>query len=228
MTTRRALLIASPMLLAIVVLVGSELLLPGMAEDRLRTDLGKSGTVQNVQVSATPALKLLFGKADRVTVRMAEVRAAGTRTLADLLEDTRPAERVDATVGAATVGPLRLRDITLRKRDGQLEGVATVTEDDLAALPANVQVKPVEATPEGGLVFEVTAGLFGVQASARANLSVVAGDLIVKPEADIPLLGDIATLSIFSDNRVIVESVGATEREGGFTMSAKARLAPER
>ena len=71
--------------LAVAVLVGGQLVLPRLAERRITSDLSHSGQVRHVSVEATPAIKLLFGHADRVEVEMSEVRAGTTGRLVDLL-----------------------------------------------------------------------------------------------------------------------------------------------
>ena len=59
----------------LLVLVLAQLLLPGIAAQRLRDDLQKSGTVLEVKVSAFPAIKLLWHQADSVVVRMGSYRS---------------------------------------------------------------------------------------------------------------------------------------------------------
>ena len=70
MRVRRAGRIAAWLAGAIVlVLVLAQLFLPGIAASRVRARVGKYGTVQSVSVKAWPAVKLLWGSADSVTVR---------------------------------------------------------------------------------------------------------------------------------------------------------------
>src|SRR5437667_5207130 len=130
-------IIAAAVVLAVLVLlaVAAQLLLPGIAENRIRDRLAHDGRVESVHVSAFPAIKLLWGKADRVTVRMANLRS-GVGKLGDLIGRTADAGRVDATTRELDVLTLRLRDARLRKRGNTLDGEATVTDADLgAALP---------------------------------------------------------------------------------------------
>ncbi|MFZ0377875.1 MAG: hypothetical protein WAL38_08625, partial [Solirubrobacteraceae bacterium] len=56
--------------LVLLVLVVAQLVLPGIAADRLRDQLARSGTVISVKVSAFPAIELLWGDADSVVVRL--------------------------------------------------------------------------------------------------------------------------------------------------------------
>ena len=65
--------------------VASQLLLPGLAERRLRSELGEVGTVERVDVSAFPAVKVLAGRADRIVV-LESGRIAEAGTHAKLLE----------------------------------------------------------------------------------------------------------------------------------------------
>ena len=82
--------------LAVAALVGGQLALPRIAERRITSDLAESGQVKRVEVEATPALKLLFKRADRVEVEMAEVRAGTTGRLVELLRRTRGTDDLDA------------------------------------------------------------------------------------------------------------------------------------
>lgn len=205
----------------VVVLAGSQLLLPGLAERRVRDDLRSAGQVKDVQVRAFPALKLLAGRADRVDVRIGESRA-GTGRLSDLIADAEGVGELDARIEVLRLGALVLRDVRLEKEGDRLDGRATLTRDALrAALPAGLGFKPV-AAGEGQLLFEATAGLFGVQARIRARLSAQNGALVIAPEG-IPF-GGLATLTVFSDPRIVMTSVGATEGPEGYALTTQGRL----
>jgi hypothetical protein len=205
--------------LAVVVgvLVGGQLVLPRMAERRITRDLAATGEVRRVSVEAHPAVKLLFQRADRVEVDMAEARA-GTGKLAKLLRRTSGARQLEARVGLVRVGPLQLRRVALHKDHDHLTGEATVTNGDLAAaLPRQLAVRPVE-DPAGELVLEAAAGPLAV----RARLTARDGALVVAPEG---LLGGLGTLTVFRDSRVKVTQVGSRPGSDGFTLTAAGRLA---
>jgi LmeA-like phospholipid-binding len=211
---------AVAVLVVLAGLVAGQLLLPGIAENRLRDRLARDGHVDSVHVSAFPAIKLLWGHADRVTVRMANVRT-GTGRLGHLLASTRDAGRVDATARELDVLSLRLRDAKLRRRDGRLEGEATVTDADLrAALPPGFDVRPV-ASGNGQLVLRGSVTLFGATVTANAVLLAQDGRLKIAP--DVPF-GGFAALTVFSDPRVHVDGVGARGVPGGFVVTARGRL----
>ena len=215
-------LIAAAIVLGVIVVlaVAAQLVLPGIAENRIRDRLAHDGRVEGVHVSAFPAVKLLWGKADRVTVRMANLRAAVGR-LGSLIGRTADAGRVDATTRELEVLTLRLRNARLSKRGHGLVGEATVTDADLrAALPPGFAVRPV-ASAGGQLVLRGTATLFGTTISANAVLHAQNGQLKIAP--DVPF-GGFAALTVFSDPHVHVEAVGARAAPGGFTLTARGRV----
>lgn len=197
-------------------LVGGQLVLPRLAERRITDDLAATGEVRRVSVEALPALKLLFRRADRVEIDMAEARA-GTGKLARLLRRTRGARELRARVDLVRVGPLQLRGVALRKDRERLRGEASVSEADLtAALPRQLAVRPVE-DPAGELVLEAVAGVF----TARARLTARDGALVIAPEG---LLGGLGALTLFRDSRVQVDEVGSRVGADGFTLTAAGRL----
>ena len=200
----------------VLLFLGSEFFLPRAAEERVRDELRGTAQVESVEVSAFPALKLLFDRADRVDVRVGEA-TAGTQRLAELIDSTRRTDVLRATIATLRLGPLLLRDLRLNKDGARLEGEAAVTEQDLAAaLPVAVGLRPVEAS-DGQLVLEASAaGL-----AARARLSAQDGALVIAPDG---LLGAFASLTVFDDPRVRVTGVGARGRADGFTVTATGGL----
>ena len=204
----------------ILLLVVAQLVLPGVAADRLRDRLSKSGTVISVEVHAFPAIKLLWNHADRVVVRMGRYQSV-TSTLAGLLSQTSTVGSLDASAQEFTSGLLTVRNAALRKRGNQLVGTALVTESDLRrAVPILQSVVPVQSS-DGRLTLRGTASLFGVTATVDATVSASDGKLIVAP--DVPF-GGFATLTAFSNPHVEVQSVGATPAPGGFRVTATGRL----
>ena len=204
----------------ILVLVVAQLVLPAIATDRLRDRLNKSGNVISVEVHAFPAIKLLWNHADRVVVRMGRYQS-GAGALGDLLSQTSDVGSVDASAQEFDSGLLTVRDAALRKRGNQLVGTALVTESDLRrSIPILQSVVPVESS-DGRLTLRGTASLFGVTATVDATVSASDGKLVVAP--DVPF-GGFATLTVFSNPHVEVQSVGATSAPGGFRVTATGRL----
>lgn len=206
--------------LVLLVLVVAQLLLPGIAAQELRNDLEQSGTVLEVKVTAFPAIKLLWHKADTVVVRMGRYRS-GASQLGDTLGRAFDAGSLDASAQELEVGPLTLRSATLRKRGSELTGAATVTQADLrSAVFFLDNVEPV-ASENGRLTLRGTASFLGLTATVDATVAAQNGALVVAP--DVPF-GGITTLTLFNNEHVQVQSVSAANVPGGFRVSAEGKV----
>jgi hypothetical protein len=241
--SRRPVLLASAGVvvgLLVLALVAAQLVLPGIAANRLRDSLHAHGAVQFVSVDALPAVTLLWHHADKVTVRMSDYsdssgaagaasdngaasQSSGPRKLADFLASTSATDSLDARVGRLRVGHLALQSVVLTKRGNELAASAYVSYDAIrAALPSYIDIRSF-AAGGGELVFTGAAGLLGVRANVRLRLRVDKGALVVQPDLG-AFLPSALTLTVFKDPRVVVESVAAQPATGGFNVSARARL----
>jgi hypothetical protein len=206
--------------LVVVLLVVAQLVLPGIAAQRLRDRLGRSGRVLEVQVSAFPAIELLWHHADSVLVRMASYRAAPS-DLPGTLDQTGVVGSLRVSAQIFQDGLLTLHDASLIKQGNQLAGSATVNESDLrVAAPFLQSVTPV-ASSDGRLTLRGTATLLGLSATVDATVSAQNGKLVVAP--DVPF-GGLATITLFSDPRIRVQGVSATPVPGGFAVRGSAVL----
>ncbi len=204
----------------VVVLGVAQLVLPGIAAQRLRDQLGRNGQVRSVHVHAFPAIQLLWHRADRVEISLGDYRLASAG-LAAKLGQTADVGSLTASATRFQTGLLTLRDATLITRGSELSATATVTEADLrSALPILDSVTPV-ASGGGRLTLRGTASLFGVSAAVDVTVSPQSGNLVVVP--NLPL-GGLATTTIFSDPHISVQSVAATPIPGGFSVRGTARL----
>jgi LmeA-like phospholipid-binding len=216
----KRLAVLATVLVVLIVLVVAQLVLPGIAAERLRDRLSSSGTVTSVKISAFPAIELLWHHADRVVVRMADYRAA-VSALGSTLAGAVDAGSVDASATQLDVGLLTLRDASLTKRGDQLTGSARVTQSDLrAAVPFIDDVRPL-ASGGGQLTLQGTATLFGVSATVAATVAAQGGSVIVQP--DVPL-GGLATVTVFSNPHLAVEDIAASAAPGGFSLRARGQL----
>ncbi len=204
-------------LAVIIVLLGiGQLVLPGIAADNLRDRLSKSGRVLDVEVSAFPAIELLWHQADKVVVRMSSYHS-NPGHLNSLLDEASDAGTIDASAKQLNAGFVTLQDATLKKAGNELTGAATVSAAALrSAIPGVQGLQPV-ASGNGQLTFQGT--VFGV--TADATLSAQDGKLVVQP--DLPLLS-VLTLTVFNDPHVYIEGVAASDSPAGFALSAHARL----
>jgi LmeA-like phospholipid-binding len=199
-----------------LVLVVAQLVLPGIAAQRLRDRLSRSGRVLEVKVDAFPAIELLWHQADRVVVRMARYRSTPGH-LGSSLAETADTGSLHASVQHLQTGLLTLSNATLTKRGNELVGSATVSEADLrSAIPFIQGVTPV-ASGDGKLVLRGTA--FGL--TADATLMAVNGKLVVQP--NVPIL-NFFTVTVFSDPHVAVQGVAARRTPDGFVLSGRGTL----
>jgi hypothetical protein len=204
--------------LVVVLLVVAQLVLPGIAAQRLRDRLARSGRVVSVHVSAFPAVELLWHQADEVDVHLGSYRAHTPTGLGRALGQTSQAGTVNATIDQLGTGLVTLRNVSLHKRGNALTGRATLTDADLrAALPAGLDVQPVAS---GAGKLELRGSALGV--TIYATLSAHNGALEIAP--DVPLIGGLFTLAVFNDPHIDVQGVGASSVPGGFAVSASARL----
>jgi hypothetical protein len=202
----------------LLVLVVAQLVLPGIAANRIRDQLSRAGTVLSVQVSAFPAIKLLWHRADSVTVRMRSY-TAGASDIGGALAGAADVGTLDASAQEVHSGAITLRDAVLHKQGNEMTASAQVMQADLrSAVPFLDNVTPV-ASSGGQLILRGTASLLGLTATVDAVVSARGGTLVVAP--DVPF-GGIATITLFDDPHLRVQTIDAVDVPGGFELSARA------
>ena len=207
-------------------LVVAQLLLPRIAERKLRSDLQRHGGNVKVDVAAFPAIKLLWHKADRVTVDVGDYRPGPPRSgssLADDLAKTKDAGKLDVHIGVLNDRLLRMHDVTLRKRGDTLVGEVRLQRSDVnAALPPQLHLSGHATAGQGIAVAGVTS-VFGRRVSAKARILVDSrGRIVLKPSGS--LLASLVTVPLFSDDRIAVDAIDARQAAGGFTVTARGHL----
>ncbi len=194
----------------ILLVVLAQVLLPRIAASRVRDKVDAYGQVRSVHVSAFPALELLWGHADSVSVS-ADKLAVTPEQVASLLWQARSLGALDVAADATVLraglipGGLEVGSVRLRKRGSSLSASATLTPAQLAAaLPAGVSAEPIASNAEG-VEARASGGLFGFQASLNVLVQAVEGQLVAEPRG-VPL-GGLATVTLFSDPHVKVLGV---------------------
>jgi hypothetical protein len=222
---RRALLAAAGIL--VVVLVAAQLLLPGVAEDRVRSDLNEQGTDAEVEIKALPAVKLLWGHADDVTIEVANLRTDEDGgddgdSLSDLLAQTSRTKELDVHVNVLEDKLLRVEDVRLTKDGDALTAVVKLRKSDVdEALPAELEL--TDRQVPNGLAVAGTTDVFGETIEAEANIYADDdGSLVLEPSDD--LLGDLVSVPIFEDDRVAVDSISARMGGDGYVVTARGHL----
>ena len=207
----------------LLLLVLAQIILPRIAASRISSRVGRYGSVKSVSVSAWPAIELLWGHVDSVTVH-AGALSLSTSEAAKLLWEGRGAASMDLTADAVKLGSLRVTDAVLRKRGSGLTAHALASEQAIkAALPEGFTLSLLSS--EGGKV-EVRAGgsLFGIGASVDAVAEADDGKLIAHP---LGFLVEGFRVTLFSDPHVHIEGVGASKVPGStptYLLSVSARL----
>jgi hypothetical protein len=207
----------------LLALVLAQILMPKIAASSISSKLGHYGRVQDVSVSAWPAVKLLWGSADSVKVRMRSLDVS-THQAANLVSEGHGAAELQLTATSAKVGPLAVQRVALGKHGDKLTAAADASAAAVdAALAPGVSVALVRS--EGGsVVVRASGGLFGVSASIDAVAGPQEGRLVARP---LGLLLSGFQLTLFADPHVYVEGVGASPlagEAGGYSLQMNARL----
>jgi hypothetical protein len=201
---RRATRIALGTVAAAAAVLGlAQLLLPGIAAQRVRDELGRYGVVKSATVSAFPAIELLWGGAQSASVNAGNLNM-GSSQAAELVWKARGVQRIDMIAESIQLGSIRMRDIRIEKRGTALYIQGSVAPADFSgAVPGGMEVQSLESVP-GGVQARVGGNLFGVSTSADALLSVQEGRLVVQTQG-VPFAG-FMKLTIFSASRMAIQS----------------------
>ena len=151
-------------LAVIVLLIASQPLLPRLAAAHIRSSLQDARGV-SVSVSALPALELIFGHADTITIHAREMRIAERGTVTSLLDRAAGVHRLDVSVDLMYVAGLALEHVSLTKMGSAVSATATVTREAIAeVLPASITLR---GTQESARVLrvDIAASLFGQRVS---------------------------------------------------------------
>ena len=208
----------------VVVLAAAQLVLPRIAERVVRERAGRYGMVLSAHVGAFPAIELLWGHAQSATVRAGSLRLSSAQAV-DMLWSARGVTDVDLTAAGLRVGPLQLRQVSLRKRRGILHLQATLSEADLqAAMPAGVRLQRL-LSHDGRVEVSALGGLFGADTSVQVLLEPREGRLVAQPQG--PTLAGLPAVTLFSDPRLRIEGVGVAGPSGrppNWRLSLRASL----
>jgi hypothetical protein len=216
----RAAVVAALVLAALFLL--AQILLPDLAERRIRSRLEGKASVQRVDVRAFPAIKLLWNHADRVEIRMGELRVGGGE-LVGLVDDAGGVKRLDARAGTLRTGVTVLHEARLEKDGDRLTGQARMTDTDVrTAFPVTFRITPV-GVQDGLLVLRGGVDVLGQVVGVTARLVASGGGIVVAPEG-IPLVGSLINLTVFRDDRVTVRSLTARRVPQGYLLNATGGL----
>jgi LmeA-like phospholipid-binding len=194
-----------------LVFVLAQALLPSLAARRVSDRVARYGTVSSVHVSAFPAIELLWGHADSVTVTAATLTITPSQ-VASLLWEAHGVARMTVSAGAANLRvaglttPLSVSDVRMHKQGSAIQASATLTQQQLdSALPNGFHIEPI-SSEAGQVQARASGGLFGVRASLGVLVKPLSGQLVAEPTG-LPFSG-LATVRLFSDPHLFIGSVG--------------------
>jgi hypothetical protein len=138
--TRRLLAAIAALALALAAIT-TEVALPSVAESRMRDQLASFGSVTNVEVSTSPALKMLFGGVDKAAVQMSSATLDAGTLDPDLLSKAEDVETLEARIDTLRAGPLDVESVVLDKRGQALAAAATLDVDQVESLVPGAELK---------------------------------------------------------------------------------------
>jgi hypothetical protein len=141
--------------LVVVALISAQVFLPGAAERRVVDRLERHGGSAHVSLSALPAVRLLFGEGDELTVRGSGVRLQPERR-GRTLDRLDGFDKVSVRLDHMVAGPLDVSSFTLKKVEGQRDYRTSLSGTTSAA-----RVGSFLGSEAGGALGSLFGGLAG-------------------------------------------------------------------
>ncbi|MBI2242912.1 MAG: hypothetical protein HYU55_02815 [Nocardioides sp.] len=215
---RRRLAAAAAATVAVAALA-SQLVIPSVAEGRLRDRLATVGAVSSVDVSATPAVKMLFGSVDRAAVEMHDASLDGASDLdPDMIAKLDGVQEVDAEIGRLSAGPIDVDEVRLVKDGDNLEASGDMDLSAIKGLIPGVKV----SVKGGSILLDLSSS--GLPLPFPVQLEIVAEDgaIVARP------LGAAAAMlppqPLLERPELAVQDLRAQLEDGRLTLAADARL----
>lgn len=215
---RRRLAAAAVATLALVALA-SQLVIPSVAEDRLRDKLASVGAVSSVDVSATPAVKMLFGSVDRAAVEMYDASLDGAGEMdPEMISKLDGVQEVDARIDRLRAGPIDVDEVRLVKDGDNLEASGDMDLSALKQLIPGVKV----SVKGGSILLDLSSS--GLPIPFPVQLEIVAEDgaIVARP------LGAAAAMlppqPLLERPELAVQDLRAQLEDGRLTLAADALL----
>jgi hypothetical protein len=114
---RRVLFALIGLATVLVALVATQVLVPSYLERRAQNRLTEDGGTAKVDIDALPALRLLFSKGERITVRGEELDIPLESERGKVFDDLDRFKHADVRLDRLTAGPLRITRFTLTRDD---------------------------------------------------------------------------------------------------------------
>lgn len=203
----RSAVIATTAAVSAALAFGGQVALPELAEQRIARALEEQGRGVRVDVSAMPALMLLLGHADRVTIGAQEVRLGGGSSGHDPVAAMIGVEQLRFDASRLRLMAGALREVELRKDGHAFRASAVLDRRELGRLAAagtalaGAQLVPVQGN---GQEIRLRAEARTIGIGTEAVLEASGGALVLRPSRS---LGPWVTVTVFRHERVHVRSV---------------------
>jgi len=217
--TRRTLFAVATLTLALAAIT-SELALPSVAESRMRDQLASFGSVTSVEVSTSPALKMLFGGVERADVQMSSATLDIDAMDPDLLSKAGDVEVLEARIDALRAGPLDVESVVLDKRGQVLDASATLDVDQVESL-----VPGAELRAEKGVLLLDLSGLqlpLPLPGPIQLQVALEDGKVVARPLGAASAL--LPTQPLLDRPELSVTSLDSSITDGQVRVSATATL----
>lgn len=151
MTRRRIITAAAALGLAVTV-IGTELTLPSVAEDKMRDKLGSLGTVTELEVSTFPAFMMLFGDVEHASVEMSSATLDREDLDPDRFSGAGEVEELEARIDQLDAGPFDATAVAVDKRGKTVDVSATLDVAQVEELIPGVRL----TTRNGALLLDLS------------------------------------------------------------------------
>jgi hypothetical protein len=207
--------------LAASLVVAAELALPDLARERVHRELSALGEVGGVRIEAFPAIAMLWGSVDHVSVRMPVMRLSLPDEDADVVGRLGDAPNMDITVDRMRAGGITvLEDVRIAKRGERIQAELSLPASGTLAGAAAGLVMRVRAGP--GASVDVVPSVGGDLGGVR--LAVRDGALVMTPLAAGFEITP-AERVLFAERGVVVDGIWV-RREGDRTRVGLSARAP--
>jgi hypothetical protein len=115
---RRNAIVTVAVLIALVAL-GSQIAIPAYVSSQVEDDLTQNGGTAHVEIHATPAVKLIDGKGDRIEIHASNLRFDLPNESTEVFDRLDGFDEVDAELVRIHTGPFEVQRFVLQRTEGQ-------------------------------------------------------------------------------------------------------------
>lgn len=198
----------------------TELALPAVAEHRMRGELEPLGSVTDVEVTSTPAVKLLFGGVDRAAVQMTSATLDTTALDPQMLDRARAVEVLEARIDTLRAGPLDVAAVHVDKRDAALDASATIAAADVEKLVPGAKLK----VENGTVLLDLSQLPLPLPVTGPLQLQVAAEDGTVVARPLGAAAGLLPAQPLLDRPELTVQSLRGSLRDGQLHVTAAAQI----